>query len=250
MSKAKKQKREHLKLEVLERDGYECKVCKFKGSLEFYDIHHITPRDNMPGGGYVLSNLITLCNIGEAWPEGCHKEAEDYIKGKSLNEIFSPAKLYDKIGSSFTQAWQDSIELANIETPEQATGLPAIFIDWQAVQKSNPGVFQKVLDWQLARFPYVMSPDVNFPYGYLRYQVTAPVAILFLEEYNIRVSVVQAGAFGPERLKEHEGYFWHLWSPKVEIIHPESEGYKNGFLEAWVDGIEYAFTFYNFDKLV
>jgi len=54
----KKTIREHFRNEVLERDGNKCKFCPRTDSL---DAHHITDRHDMPNGGYVKENGITLC---------------------------------------------------------------------------------------------------------------------------------------------------------------------------------------------
>ena len=70
------------------------------------DAHHITDRHEMPNGGYVLSNGITLCSK-------CHLDAEQYhiTNGKYNVENFHPNDLYTVIGSSYEQAFNDSKNL-------------------------------------------------------------------------------------------------------------------------------------------
>jgi 5-methylcytosine-specific restriction endonuclease McrA len=94
MSLEKKKIRDNFKRLCLKRDGYQCRVC---GDVYFpLDIHHITPRKQLPNGGYVVSNGITLCR-------GCHRKAEDVINGQTI-EGFAPADLYSLIKSSYEQA--------------------------------------------------------------------------------------------------------------------------------------------------
>lgn len=60
------------------------------------DAHHITDRNEMPNGGYVKENGISLC------PE-CHKKAELYhTSNKTVwHPGFHPNDLYAKIHSSY-----------------------------------------------------------------------------------------------------------------------------------------------------
>jgi hypothetical protein len=58
--------REKFRQAVFSRDGFKCQVC---GIIENLDAHHITSRKEMPNGGYVKENGITLCQI-------CHCRAE------------------------------------------------------------------------------------------------------------------------------------------------------------------------------
>ncbi|MDY3552725.1 hypothetical protein R5W24_001813 [Gemmata sp. JC717] len=97
------------------RDKYRCVVCgkagkdrqggdghvKFHGDgaeLVPLDAHHIEPRENMPFGGYVPENGVTLCD------DDCHMKAEDYLKTGTGDEEYSPAKLYERIKSSREKA--------------------------------------------------------------------------------------------------------------------------------------------------
>ncbi len=60
MSIKKKQIRANFRNAVFSRDQYKCRVC---GSNNKLDAHHITSRNNMPNGGYIVSNGITLCDV-------------------------------------------------------------------------------------------------------------------------------------------------------------------------------------------
>jgi len=55
------------------------------------DAHHISNRNDMPNGGYVVENGISLCPI-------CHPRAECQVLG------FKPEDLYPKVGSSKEKA--------------------------------------------------------------------------------------------------------------------------------------------------
>ena len=90
----KKEIREKFRNAVFKRDKNTCVFCDSTTEL---DAHHITDRHEMPNGGYVLSNGITLC-------PSHHLLAEyDY----TTNSEFSPTELYKKIHSSKEQAIQD-----------------------------------------------------------------------------------------------------------------------------------------------
>ena len=89
VSTEKKKVRAAFRDAVFGRDKYKCKICnwdKCKGQL---DAHHITNRNDMPGGGYVKENGITLC-------PGCHIDAE-------LGKI-NANELYKIIKSSYDMA--------------------------------------------------------------------------------------------------------------------------------------------------
>jgi hypothetical protein len=104
---------------VLTRDGYKCVVCGEPGTNETLDPHHITDRHDIPNGGYVVENGITLCNK----PGGCHEKAEaalkdsgglkfgrvDFLVANSLH----PGSLYTKIGSSYERAIEASKRLGD-----------------------------------------------------------------------------------------------------------------------------------------
>lgn len=93
---------------VYKRDNYACRKCGQKdGDL---DAHHITDRHELPNGGYVLSNGITLC-------EPCHiKAGKHHITGgKEWETGFHPNDLYDMICSSLIKAEEDSLSLTNFK---------------------------------------------------------------------------------------------------------------------------------------
>ena len=97
----KKQIRENFRNVCLKRDDNCCRVCKSKGPL---DVHHIYDRNLLPNGGYVKSNGICLCQI-------CHIIVEEYHQFGSSREGFHPDDLYKLIGSSYKQAYKDSLKL-------------------------------------------------------------------------------------------------------------------------------------------
>lgn len=86
---------------VFLRDHQKCVFC---GSWDDLDAHHITDRHDMPNGGYVVSNGITVC------PEH-HLECEKYHQNELITEGFWPDQLYEKIGSSYEKAYEDSLNL-------------------------------------------------------------------------------------------------------------------------------------------
>ncbi len=98
--KLKQQIREDFRSSVFKRDGGECKFC---GVAEGLDAHHITDRNEMPNGGYVKENGITVC------PD-CHMECEQYhiSSGENWAEGKHPDDLYALIGSSFALATEMS----------------------------------------------------------------------------------------------------------------------------------------------
>lgn len=75
---------------VFARDKHKCAVCGVSGEL---DAHHITDRNDMPNGGYVVENGISLC-------PSCHDLAEDFHRGASTKEGYYPDELYARIGSN------------------------------------------------------------------------------------------------------------------------------------------------------
>ena len=85
----------------LTRDGHRCVIC---GATNIkLDVHHITPRDQMPRGGYIAENGVTLCAAGK---DSCHTRAEMALKETEPDPIYGPSALYDKIGSSHERAMQ------------------------------------------------------------------------------------------------------------------------------------------------
>lgn len=99
--KRKEQIRECFRSQVFERDGYKCVFCNVRINL---DAHHITDRNQMPNGGYVKENGITLC------PEH-HLIAEKYhiTNGTEFVGGFHPNDLYIAVDSSFECAYNASL---------------------------------------------------------------------------------------------------------------------------------------------
>ncbi len=102
----KKQIRQNFRNDVFKRDKYRCCGCGKlfpHGSIEEYmDAHHITPREEMPHGGYVKENGISLCK------DGCHMKAEMWLKNGTGEKGFDPDSLYAIIGSSKERAIEAS----------------------------------------------------------------------------------------------------------------------------------------------
>lgn len=88
--------------ECLKRDGNKCVFCDIDVEL---DVHHITDRHELSNGGYVKSNGITVCAEH-------HWECEQFHISGISSKGFSPEELYSKIGSSYEQAYIDSIALS------------------------------------------------------------------------------------------------------------------------------------------
>ena len=94
----KKQKiRQLFRGSVFKRDGHKCVFCNVTKDL---DAHHITDRNLMPNGGYVLENGITLCHEH-------HIMAEEFHQGRMV-EGWLPDDLYKKINSSYQKALKAS----------------------------------------------------------------------------------------------------------------------------------------------
>ena len=100
--KNKKTIREHFRKVCMQRDSFRCVIClciapKNTKPEDYFDVHHITDRHEMPNGGYILENGITLC------PD-CHSKAENYhALGKAIPG-YSSEELYKIIGSSKEKA--------------------------------------------------------------------------------------------------------------------------------------------------
>lgn len=104
----KKEIRDRFRAEVFKRDKNTCKVCNTKHSdVKNLDAHHITDRSEMPNGGYVKENGITVCKID------CHFKVELYhiYEGVRWEENLHPNDLYKMIGSSKEIAIKKSLEL-------------------------------------------------------------------------------------------------------------------------------------------
>ena len=107
MSKEKKKIREKFAEEVFARDNWACKVCENSLHDMFtLDAHHITDRNEMPNGGYVKENGITLCSE-------CHIKAEVFhvSYGERWADGFHPDDLYKLIGSNKNLAIKESKKL-------------------------------------------------------------------------------------------------------------------------------------------
>lgn len=97
----KKEIRRNFRNAVFTRDKYTCVTCGKKFTPEQVetelDAHHITDRNQIINGGYVMENGASLC-------KECHMKAEEFHRtGKSILG-FSPEDLYSKIGSSLEMA--------------------------------------------------------------------------------------------------------------------------------------------------
>lgn len=93
MSSKKKQVRAAFRNAVYTRDKYTCRCCGFKGDENTLDAHHIIDRNEMPNGGYVKENGITVCSE-------CHIKAESTHLGLPIPEGYSREDLFRIIGSS------------------------------------------------------------------------------------------------------------------------------------------------------
>lgn len=118
MSAKKKAVRQSFRDTVFDRDNLTCRVCGVIGTRKLMtlgqnmihadklDAHHITDRSEMPNGGYVKENGITLC-------PRCHEDAEEYHRTEKKHWIsgLHPNDLYDLIGSSYEEALEASEKL-------------------------------------------------------------------------------------------------------------------------------------------
>lgn len=101
----KKQNRGAEGAAVFARDHHRCVICGSEGPL---DAHHVTPRKQLPAGGYVAANGVTLCDR----PGGCHAQAEHCLENDHDNAVYGPVALYRRIGSSPEQTRAESECLA------------------------------------------------------------------------------------------------------------------------------------------
>jgi predicted restriction endonuclease len=104
----KKAIREAFRIAVFERDGYCCVMCGKTSKEVKLDAHHITDRHDMPNGGYVAENGISLCDCAQ----GCHWKAEHHHATGKAYPGYSPEDLYTKIGSDLEKAWEASEQLS------------------------------------------------------------------------------------------------------------------------------------------
>jgi predicted restriction endonuclease len=101
--KKKHKVRAQFRVAVYSRDNFCCKLCDCS---EMLDSHHITDRSEMPNGGYVKANGITLCAEHHMMAEQFHiTEGKEWIEGMHPND------LYKLIGSSYDQAVAESEKL-------------------------------------------------------------------------------------------------------------------------------------------
>lgn len=108
LTMGKKDIRKNFRDAVYKRDKNTCQVCHKKHTdLKQLDAHHITDRSEMPNGGYVKENGITVCK------EDCHFKVEWFhiTEGEKWNEGLHPNDLYKMIGSSKELAIKKSNEL-------------------------------------------------------------------------------------------------------------------------------------------
>lgn len=112
--KKKKQIRAAFRNAVFKRDNYKCVCCDVLGydrqstpveGKVPLDSHHITDRNDMPNGGYVKENGISVC-------DDCHMKAEHYHQTGEALDGFHPNDLYKLIGSSLEDAIRASNKLA------------------------------------------------------------------------------------------------------------------------------------------
>jgi len=96
---SKKQIRENFRNVCLQRDNNSCRVYGAKNC--HLDVHHIVDRHDMPNGGYVLENGISLC------PE-CHLKAEAWHQNLVVPSGFLPQELFALIGSDLDAAYEAS----------------------------------------------------------------------------------------------------------------------------------------------
>lgn len=90
------------------RDGFRCAMCPFKSDKDNaekeLDAHHITDRNQMPNGGYVKENGISLC-------ADCHMKAEEFHSTGKAHPGYAPEDLYKAIASTLEKAIEASEKL-------------------------------------------------------------------------------------------------------------------------------------------
>lgn len=108
MSSEKKMIRQRFRDACYKRDKYSCAKCGFKSSPEKaedeLDAHHITDRTEMPNGGYVKENGISLC-------AECHIKAEVFHSTGTPEPGYSVDDLYKIVNSSHEKAVEASKKL-------------------------------------------------------------------------------------------------------------------------------------------
>ena len=119
MGSGKKEIRRNFRNDTFDRDNYSCVWCgngpHYESPETVLDAHHITDRNDMPGGGYVKENGITLCKLNDEGEEenSCHMKAEMFhiTSGVDWVEGMKPEDLYKLIGSSKELAIEKSEKL-------------------------------------------------------------------------------------------------------------------------------------------
>lgn len=91
----KKEIRNKFRNDVFERDNHKCLFC----DEDAKNAHHITDRNEMPNGGYVKENGISVCERHHLYCERFH-----ITEGKEWVDGFHPDDLYKIIGSSYEKA--------------------------------------------------------------------------------------------------------------------------------------------------
>lgn len=114
----KKDIRKNFRDSVFKRDKYKCKICGMGpftyNPEEYFDAHHITDRGEMPNGGYVKENGITVCKFPHGLEKrSCHQRVELFhlSEGLMFDEGLHPNDLYKMIKSSKELATNKSMEL-------------------------------------------------------------------------------------------------------------------------------------------
>jgi len=116
----KRQIRRKFREDTFDRDDYRCRWCredysKMDSPELALDAHHITDRNNMPNGGYVPENGISLCKMNEDGLEegSCHMKAEKFhiSGGEEWEDGMHPDDLYKMIGSTKELAIKSSEKL-------------------------------------------------------------------------------------------------------------------------------------------
>lgn len=120
----KKAVRQAFRDAVFARDRFTCVVCGRKWTpadanpdLKRVNAHHITDRSEMPNGGYVAENGVTVCDVGAfvgREHESCHMRCEKFhiSEGREWEPGLHPDDLYQRIGSSLEKAWDASERIA------------------------------------------------------------------------------------------------------------------------------------------
>ena len=103
--KKKQETRSNFRKMVFERDNHQCRICDKSKNL---DAHHIIDRHDIPNGGYILENGITLCEYHHGLAETYH-----VTNGISWSEGLHPNDLFIMIGSSKELAFRCSERLSD-----------------------------------------------------------------------------------------------------------------------------------------